>query len=402
MKLLGARYVLTANSKFSIIENGGVLYEDEKIVEVGEYEALSSKAKDKSFYKDSILTPAFINTHVHFEFSKNSGEFCYGSFGGWLESVMSNRGEVFKDANLAIKDALKESKKSGVGTIGAISSYDMDLEALLESNLRVVYFSEVLGADTSKLKEQVDNLAKRLETSLAHKSSMFIPSLAVHSPYSISPELLESSLNLARNLNLLVSTHFLESKEELEWLEKGSGFFKHFYEDILHISNPKPNFSIESFLEAFYDLDCLFVHCLQADSKLQERILSLGKIISCPRSNLLLNQKMGLNDIIATDGKSSNINLNILDELRASFFASIAKSETSLDLEALARELVKSITTKAAHALRLENGSLESGKLADMALFSFPNLEGIKDIALHLLLYAKEAQSLIVAGSNRI
>ncbi|PAF45934.1 aminofutalosine deaminase family hydrolase [Helicobacter sp. 11S02629-2] len=399
MKLLGARYVLTADESFSILENGAVLYEGDKIVEVGSYEALSLKTEDKSFYKDSILTPAFINAHVHFEFSKNSGEFRYGSFGAWLESVIGNRGEVLKDASKAIKEAISESKKSGVGTIGAISSYDMDLNTLLESGLRTVYFSEVLGANITELQSQIDALAKRLETSLSHKSAMFIPSLAVHSPYSISKELLEYTLNLARNLNLLVSTHFLESKEELEWLESSSGFFKHFYEDILHISNPKPNFSVEGFLESFYDLDCLFVHCLQADESVLQKILSKGKIVSCPRSNLLLNQKMGLNEIVATDGKSSNINLNMLDELRAAFFTSIALNPTNL--ESLAIKLLQSVTCKAALALRLENGSLQSGKLADMALFSFPKLEDIKDISLHLLLYAKEAQSLIVGGVER-
>ena len=72
----------------------------------------------------------------------------------------------------------------------------------------------------------------RLNIAKKYKSSTFIPAIAIHSPYSVHPFLVRETLNLARAENLPVSSHFLESYEEFEWLHKDEGSFVEFFQKL--------------------------------------------------------------------------------------------------------------------------------------------------------------------------
>ncbi|RDU64212.1 metal-dependent hydrolase [Helicobacter didelphidarum] len=370
MRIIGASFVMTCNQAWDIFYNGGVVIDEEHIIEVGIFEELKKKYChcDFVFYKNHILLPAFINAHIHFEFSKNDTSFDYGGFGAWLDSVMNNRGEVLKNNVQAIQSAIQTQKKNGVGSVCAISSYDLDLKLLLDSKLKVIYCHEVLGALEQDFEKQAISISTRLEKSLAYKSQSFFPALALHAPYSVNPKIAQYVIDLALKYNLLVSTHFLESQAELEWLTMQSGYFQHFYNTYFQIKNAKPHFTIDNFLSLFHGVRTLFVHCLYADDTLQRQILDAHHIISCPRSNLLLNAKMGNNIIIATDGKSSNIDVSLLNEARYTLFTQLATCK-DIDIEILSIKVLQAITCNPARALGLNNGVLEIGKSADVAIF---------------------------------
>ncbi|CCF81441.1 chlorohydrolase [Helicobacter bizzozeronii CCUG 35545] len=160
------------------------------------------------------------------------------------------------------------------------------------------------------------------------------------------------------------------------------------------------------FLDLFKDQRLLLVHGLFAS---QEHLRYAKKtaqltLISCPRSNRLLSgqildltplEKLGIPFSIATDGKSSNYNLDFLEELRTALFAYQAP------LEELAIQLVLGATWHAAWALGLNNGSLQTGKLADLAIFNFKG-KGTPADALHWLLHAQKAKALYVGGELAI
>ena len=56
--------------------------------------------------------PAFINPHVHLEFSANRTTLEYGDFLKWLKSVINSRDELSKEAkNAAIKKQIEILKK---------------------------------------------------------------------------------------------------------------------------------------------------------------------------------------------------------------------------------------------------------------------------------------------------
>lgn len=405
MELIGASYVLVCDDTFSILKEGGVLYDEEGILEVGNYQELLAKnPKTSTFYEKCILTPAFANLHTHFEFSQNAGILQYGSFESWLDSVIQNR-EHLMDEGLedSIKKAIRDNLKSGVSFVGAISSYGYDLEILANSPLRVLYFNEAIGSKEEALPFLFSNLKERLTQSQKFSSNRFYPALAIHSPYSVHPKLLKDVLALSSEGNLPLSVHFLESSAELEWLQKGSGYFLEFFEKFFREAC-KPFYTPLEFLEYFKEHRAYFVHLLEANQEIREALKAINaKVISCPRSNRLLNNKMlslkdfkenGFKTIFATDGLSSNDSLSLLDELRIALYAYINEP-----LETLAQELILGVSNYAFkdNPMGIKAGILQKGYVSDFALFK---LEAKDQIALQLILYAKEVEALYIAGKK--
>ncbi len=58
----------------------------------------------------------------------------------------------------------------------------------------------------------------------------FKTGIAIHSPYSVHPFLVREVLNIAKDQNLPVTSHFLESKDEKDWLNKDEGKFFRFFQ----------------------------------------------------------------------------------------------------------------------------------------------------------------------------
>ena len=212
-------------------------------------------------------------------------------------------------------------------------------------------------------------------------------------------------LDLAKKDSCLVSTHFLESKSEREWLTSNCGWFEEFYKKNFHVTSPKPFYSIETFLKLFEGLKALFVHCMFAkDKELQEIAKNNHYVISCVRSNRLLSgsyldlntlRSLCINPMFATDGNSSNNNLNMLDELRAALFA-----YPQIDIEVLTKILILGTTFYPARALGLNNGTLAVDKLADIAIFECPKITQSYQAPLQFLLHAKHVKKLYINGTK--
>ena len=247
----------------------------------------------------------------------------------------------------------------------------------------------------------------------------------------------------------IISAHFLESASEREWLESKSGWFKHFYTDTLKIPNPKPLYNIGEFLELFSGTQAVLTHCIAINERELGEILQSGHFITtCPRSNRLLGGKMldigkfasvdltkmdlgganladfgadFLSDLsgidfskadfgaitnkskstflshlaIGTDGASSNVNTNLLDEMRAALFG---LDNAGFGIEWLARHILLSATRYGAQALGLENGELKRGKYADFAIFHIPQIAHSTTPILHFFTNATKAHRLYING----
>ncbi|BCZ19272.1 Chlorohydrolase [Helicobacter sp. NHP19-012] len=399
LKILGAKCALVCNPSFDILPNGGVLFEGGRILEVGDYAKLCTKhpSAKAHFYKNALLMPALANPHIHFEFAGQKNNFSYGSFEGWLSSVMSNRSQVLKKATAHMQKAVCEQLMQGVASVGAISSYGLDRPILKESPLRVVFFDELIGANAD-ITPAFEAFSKRHALSLECQSAKFTPAIAIHAPYSVHKDLAKQVLSTYKSP--VVSTHFLESKAELDFLEGRGGYFKDFYAK--HGLSAPHYVSPLEFLDLFQGQKLLLVHAMFATKVHLQHVKESAHptLISCPRSNRLLSGKLldfkqinkaGVKIALATDGASSNANTLLLEELRIALFALNVPL-----LEALPQILLGA-TLRASHALGLQGGSLQAGFLADFALFGFnsqPNLQGV----LHWLLQARKVQSLYIGG----
>jgi len=353
----------------------------------------------------TVLYPGFINTHVHLEFSANKTSLKYGSFMPWLDSVIEHRDDLLKDCdNEMMKKECEEMLRSGITTFGAISSFGTELQICEEMPQRVVFFNELIGSNAQYADMLYGDFLERVKASQScEPQSRITPAVAIHSPYSVHPVILQRAVTLAKQNNMPLTSHFLESQAERQWLEKGEGEFKAFFEKFFNTSTPVT--TIDEFLHAFDTYPTHFVHCVQATDEELAYLAQKGHTIAhCPRSNRYLGcgrlaiEKLNLPFSVSTDGLSSNDSLNIFDELRAALML-----HNNIDIQQLALQLLKNVTSDAAKALGLNNGSLHIGKDADFALVTLPELpKRSEEIALWSILHTKQVDSVYIEGEKYV
>lgn len=405
MKLLKASWLITSNTHDTIIKDGAVVF-DEKICCVGHIDDVKKKYSNlviEDLGENSVLLPGLINSHVHLEFSSNTTTLKYGNFMSWLHSVIENRDELVEKATSElISNKLEDMLRSGTTTIGAISSYSYDLSSCVETPMNTVFFSEVIGSKGEMVDTLFADFKSRLNEAKKYESKNFIPAVAIHSPYSVHPFLVRESLKLASEDNLCVSAHFLESPEENEWLHKDEGGFLSFFQNFLgqKTAVTKPL----EFLNQFKNIKNLsFTHCVEASKQDLNKIKELDAVINhCPTSNRLLNNnKLKIDDLgdipfsIGTDGLSSNISLNLFDELRTALLI-----HTKYEINLFAKKLIKSATKNGALALGLQKGELSEGFDADIISVKLPNSVNEENVCMHTILHTKTVQSTYIGGQN--
>ncbi|KAA6227957.1 metal-dependent hydrolase [Campylobacter sp. LR185c] len=404
MFLIYAKNIFVCDEKFTILKNQAFVF-DKKIKEFGNLQNLQKKypnAKLIKTSKNSLILPAFINSHTHLEFSANAYDLAYGDFITWLKSVIKSRVSLNEKAKKRlILNTIKNMQKTGTATIGAISSFGSDLIPCVKSGARIVYFNEILGSSESENEIKKADFLKRFNESLKFKNDLFIPAISLHSPYSTNLTLAKFALNLAKTHKNLLSVHFLESKAENEWLRKESGDFKKWF--LNFNKNIKPLHKIDDFLALFNGQRTLFTHCvfLKEFEKLDKHLHS---ITHCAFSNRLLSQKSlnlkrvlksGLNIHLGTDGLSSNISLSILDEMRANLLI-----HKEFELKSLAKKLLLMATLYPAKALNFNDlGSLEIGKSADFSVCEIGECDE-KQLPLQFILKTKEVKDLFIRGEK--
>jgi len=402
LKILKANYIYQ-DGKY--IENSAIVF-DKKIVDIDTVDNIIEKYPNIEIEKlasNSVIFPGFINTHVHLEFSSNKTTLEYGSFIGWLRSVISNREDIINDSdNKNIRVAIYDMLASGITAYGAISSYGGELEESIKAKQKVVFFNELIGSNPQTVDMLYNDFLERLELSSKYKKENITPAIAIHSPYSVHPIVVKRAISLAKERNIPLSTHFLESSSEKEWLSQGEGEFKEFFEEFLNQSSPATN--KDDFLDLFNGYSTHLTHAVEIDDDDIDKISKNSHTIAhCPRSNRYLGGKpLPLKKIIdkniafttATDGMSSNYSLNILDELKSALMI-----HHNIDINILADKLIESITKNANDILGLNSGVLEKGRDSDIVVITLPNeVKSTKQISLWTILHTNEANRVYIDG----
>ncbi len=402
MTILRADFIMTMNEKFDILQNSAVAFDD-KIVAVGGERELRDRFSDALFIdagENSVLMPGLVNPHVHLEFSANKTTLKYGDFITWLKSVISHREELIKKcSDECIFDALLNMLRSGTTTIGAISSFGADLKSCVQTPLNVIYFNEILGSNPAMVDALFSDFKSRLSESRKYSKKSFVPAVSIHSPYSTHPLLAKKVLDIAKSEKMIVSTHFMESRAEREWIDKAEGDFAAFFEEFLPGSKPV-NDPI-SYIELFRGVHTLFTHAVYANEKELRLMQNIGYITHCPVSNRLLGN--GILDIykvrnltIGTDGLSSNFSLNLWDEMRTALFM-----HANVDLYELSKKLLIGATKEGAKSLKRESGEIGKNFDADIIILKLPDKASKNDLALEVLLHTKEAKRVYIGGIDR-
>jgi len=399
--------ILLADALFNngtILRNHGIVF-DKTIIDVSPNDALRSRYGEQCIElgEGSVLVPGLINSHVHLEFSANRSTLTYGEFMPWLSSVIAARDDLINECDDAcMTRAIEMMLSNGITAFGAISSYGFDLEPCFKAPQKVVFFNELIGSDPMMADALYGNFQERLFASQELKRDGFYPSVAIHSPYSVHRILIQKALKYAREKELRVTSHFMESPAEREWLESNSGAFAPFFQNFLKQTQAAN--TTEEFLSYFRDVPTLFTHAVQASDKELSTIAEGNHtIIHCPISNRLLGngvldleQLSGQNIpfVCGTDGLSSNYALDLFEEMKISLFI-----HPHHDLLSLAHTLWQSVTANAAKALRLNCGKIMPAFDADFLVMRV-NYPINEQLPIHLITQPRDIQSVYIQGEK--
>ena len=375
--LISAETILPVSSE--PLKGSAVVISNGKIEDIGNVSKLrkSYKGIEELNFGKGILLPGFINAHIHLELGWIKNEI--GNFKGftrWLQQIIKAKREGISNKEIedSVKEGIKSQIKSGVTTVGEISSYDgLDIPILKKSGLRTVLF-----------REAVDSKEDTLDYNKFERSNLYEERLFPHAPYSCNPGLLEKALKSHKKSKRPLGIHLAESKEEIEFVNRKANSIENEVFPLIDKKSFKRNKATSPYeylktLGFFDHSKVTTIHMVQVEPKEVQEInnLNIG-IVLCPRSNLFLQvgipplkeysklKRIGL----GTDGLSSNYNLDFFEEIRV------------LDLlwsEALGKEssyeAVYAATLGGARALFLEDkiGSIEIGKEADLIFLSSKN-----------------------------
>ncbi len=373
----------------------------QKIAPFDELIKLYPDAEVTTLKENSLLMPGLINAHVHIEFSGNKTSLSYGDFMKWLHSVIENREDLLRGCSQECMDkAINSMLENGITTFGAISSNAMDLQACANAKQNVLFFNELIGTQAMMADTLFADFISRLEASKSIKRQGFTPAVAIHSPYSVHPILIQKAIEIVKNEKLPLTAHFMESQAERDWLDKSDGDFKSFF-NTLFKQNANVSDSHE-FLANFYEVPTLMTHCVQANNaELNTIAKAKHTLIHCPISNRLLGNptlnikkldEKNIRWIVATDGLSSNYKLDLFEEMKISLF-----NHPSMPLLSFAKALIDSVTIHAAEALGINTGEIKEGKNADMLILDLEK-EPNEELAIHLILHRYNISKVYING----
>ncbi len=347
------------------LDNGMIIIEKDKIVDVGKY-TLLKKNFPPSLIKDLgeiSLIPGLINIHTHLELSHVHNKTTLGQgFTKWLKSLIPWL--IIPIGKKRIKEVINELKSFGIVAVGDITSRKArDIYcSLKEAEIEYCLFVEFLGS-----KKKIF-WPKGIEP----QKDPFI-SITAHSPYSVSKELLLKCKAWSRKYKRAFVIHLAESQEEVDFLMYGKGEFGLLLKKLLPKNFVPPGLHPVEYVNnlGLLDKNTIAVHCVHVSENHIKALKETGCYVCiCPRSNFFIGvgrapwEKMyeaGIPLCLATDGLCSNKDLNLWNEVE--FLINTSKIELTLF------ELLKMITINPAQAAHLDGylGTISKGK---KALFS--------------------------------
>lgn len=339
--------------------------------------------------------PALVNAHTHLELSWLRGRTApSASFLGWVSAMMRERlrspdGRDGAYVRAAIALALEEMKASGTGLVGDISNSLAHLDVLEASGLEGIVFHEVTRFRAAGAERVVEEARQKIEA--ARAVCRWRVALAPHAPYSVAPSVFRALAAARSRLpEPRMSVHVAESREEVEFLGRGSGGWPDLLKR-LGAWDPDwraPACSPVEYLDraGFWDERVLAVHAVHVDDA-DLAVLAARRVtlVTCPRSNAWVGAgvppveafyRSGARVAIGTDSLTSVADLNLFGELAA--LRRIAAGVTAADL-------LRSATLSGAEALGFgaTHGAIAPGRAGALIAVEVP--PGTTDVEEYLV-----------------
>lgn len=246
-----ARFIATMNPKRSVIENGAIVIEDEKIVAVGKTEELKRKYKSDLIIdgEDMLVTPGLIDSHLHLESCYEKGLLDDQPCAPWVEKYINfNYGSLSSETYYnAVQTTLLQCVKNGTTTVGDCGTVqtleEAPIKAVTDMGMRAVLsrcLMDIHGATKTdyvsydaftdlaeKLRESTDQCLSRSEDLIKRYNGAaegrIRVSMDLQQVCNSTPELCRGVRKLADEYGVVIMTHANVTHDMREMTRKRFG-----------------------------------------------------------------------------------------------------------------------------------------------------------------------------------
>lgn len=366
-----------------------------------------------------LLTPGLVNTHHHLYQWVTRGLAADDTLFEWLRTLYPVWAGIDEDAvGVAARGALARLARTGCTTTtdhhyvfprGGGDLLGAEIAAAQQVGLRFHPSRGSMDLGRSNGGLPPDDVVERLDVVLSATEeaisrwhdpapgAMLRIAVAPCSPFSVTGELMKQSAELARSRGVRLHTHLAETVDEDDYCRERFGC--------------SPLDYVESL--GWTGEDVWFAHAVHLDDIAVKRLADTGTgVAHCPTSNARLGSGIArCRDLLdarvavglGVDGAASNEAASMLEEVRhAVLFARARGGPQAMKV----REALELATLGGSALLGRseEIGSLESGKLADLALWRLDTLAhaDIEDPVAALVLGAQPPLELLLVNGRPV
>ncbi|WP_328325416.1 8-oxoguanine deaminase [Kribbella sp. NBC_00382] len=419
MIVIDGAAVVTLDRERRELTTGHVVADGNRIVAVGAGPAPAYDGARVIDGRGCLVTPGFVNTHQHLYQWVTRGLAADATLFGWLNTLYPVWAGIDEQSvHVAAQGALAQLARTGCTTAsdhhyvfprrgGDLLEAEITAAAAVGLRFHPARGSMDLsqkdgGLPPDSVVEDREEILLATEAAIDRwhdpsPDSMLQVVVAPCSPFSVTGDLMRESAELARRKGVRLHTHLAETTDEAEWCDERFGCTPSEYAAEL----------------GWTGSDVWFAHGIHFDDAEIKRLgQSSTGVAHCPSSNARLGagiarvadlRAAGCPVGLGVDGAASNEAGSLLEELRhALLFARARSGPQALDV----RTALELATLDGARILGRsdEIGSLEVGKLADLAVWRLDTLAhaGIADPVAALALGAPPPLELLLVNGKPV
>jgi 5-methylthioadenosine/S-adenosylhomocysteine deaminase len=397
-------HVLTMEPGLPVLEDGAVAITGNRIIAVGpraQIDRLYVAARSVSG-KGRVVLPGLINGHTHSAMTLFRGMGDDLDLMSWLNDYifpMEARFVSPEFVRVGSTLACWEMIRGGTTTFVDMYFYPDEIAQVVDRcGLRAVIGAPHIDYPSPGFAGWNDSFAAATDfvQRWQGKHARITPAFAPHSPYTVSPEHLQATVEKARQMDAVISMHLAEAPSETQYVKQ------HF--------NKTPVEHASSL--GLYTQKLIAAHMVQLnESDISSTATAGVGAIHNPTSNMKLGAgispvpamlKAGVNVGLGTDGAASNNDLDMWEEIR---MAALLHKVNTGDPTALPAKTALAMATRiGAAAIRLDDtiGQLRVGMAADVIQVSVGKTHHLPvyDIVSHVVyvLDSSDVVTTVVAG----
>lgn len=388
-RVLAATWVVPVASP--PIRSGAVVVTDELIDWVGPLSRLPGDFAHLPVERfDGVLTPGLVNAHTHLQYTgfAELGRGRFTDFEDWSAAF-----EVVYDA---VQDADEWRRASRRGAVLALESGTTQLaEIVTDDEARGAL--EEFGLGGIEYLEAIAEVERRWsgggrERFLARlaESSAVEAGISPHAPYSLDGDVIRDLVSIALERGLRIHSHVAESSVESRLYSHGDAAVLEIYGDLRDefelVRRGGAGQTTATYAESVGLLGeySHLAHAIYLDRAERDLLLATEtRIALCPRSNSVIGLdappvaaylEEGHDIAVGTDSLASSPSLDLMGDVAA--LARLARAQGYRGGD-LAERLFHAATRGGARALgRPDGGALQSGAIADIAVFDIDPADG--------------------------